>query len=65
MTEVKKTKKVSRQFPCSDPRCLGWDIFDAGGVFELQRCDECKKFRTDDEAAHAAITWINNRKEKA
>lgn len=33
------------------PDCPGWAVFDTGGGVEIQRCDECDRFASDDDAA--------------
>ncbi len=52
-----KTKKKSRAIPrcpsvlasrCDNPRCPGWDWFND---CEIERCDECHRFRDDMAAA--------------
>ena len=47
--------------PCSDG-CPGWGIYDTnrfdsnGGFRELQRCDACSRFASDNDALHFALT---------
>lgn len=47
---------------CSDPKCLGWGIFETDRGYLLQRCDECKQFQTDEDAMAHAHQWIAERK---
>lgn len=37
---------------CDDKGCPGWGVFyrDDRGTFEIERCDNCKRFESDDEA---------------
>jgi len=42
-----------------DPDCDGWGVFDCDGGedprIEIERCDDCARFKDDDEArAHVA-----------
>ena len=39
---------------CEDERCVGWAVFDTGGVLTVQKDDCCRLFSSDDEAAEAA-----------
>lgn len=40
---------------CPDCNDNGWDIYDVDntGYLEVERCDSCKRFETDDEAEAA------------
>lgn len=41
------------------PKCRGWLVIDGcdrGGT-EIQRCDDCREFSTDEAAAMAALAW--------
>ena len=42
-----------------DPKCPGWGVFSTGrGVSELQKCDICGTYRSDMQAAAAALNAI-------
>jgi hypothetical protein len=56
--------KIDKSAPCpNNPRTLceccggdGWLLMnESSGIAEIQRCDDCEKFPSDDEAAEAAI----------
>lgn len=36
---------------CGNPKCPGWFIGNDSGSF-IQRCDECARFGSDDDARH-------------
>jgi hypothetical protein len=40
------------QCECDDAWCPGWGIFyrDVDGVYDIQRCDTCKRFASDEDA---------------
>lgn len=38
-----------------DPGCRGWGIFNKN--LEIQRCDQCKRFRSDEDAAKFVQLW--------
>jgi hypothetical protein len=40
---------VSEERECEEPGCPGWDIFNER--FEIQSCDCCKRFESDEDAA--------------
>jgi hypothetical protein len=36
-----RERLAQRRIPCERENCQGWDVFDAGGYLELERCDGC------------------------
>lgn len=54
--EVTRPTNKPEWDPC-DPECVGWFTSSTGGgICELQRCDACGRFESDDEAAFYAAT---------
>lgn len=50
----------SNAVACGDPYCPGWDLFAVDGEdrVEVQKCDECRRFEDDENAAKAAREWV-------
>lgn len=49
-----RKKKTTKAFePCS-PGCPGWCLMESGRGTELQRCDDCARFKDDNEARAVA-----------
>jgi hypothetical protein len=66
-TETKRRKRTAKpvakpEVGCDNPGCEGW-VINNGGNGEIQRCDDCKVFASDDEAriyaAHYVIDALN------
>lgn len=51
---------------CEDKYCPGWGIVDSFTYgYQIQRCDVCRKYTDDDQAAEAADCWIRKQLRKA
>ena len=50
---MKTIKHITWKPKCEDPTCPGWGHFDNPEGRDIQRCDECARFRWDEGAIRA------------